>query len=146
MPQECTWITGREEACPEGGGGIQDIQILGADTFEDQLTSEEAVLTYFRSVGVSIGLLGVTVESISSGEIGTRHWIGAQGAAMAIARKWFRRIYLCKCCRHAETRRKFQAAGLALPSANRVKSGVPDISLLLTIYCEWRTNICRWSW
>jgi hypothetical protein len=97
-------------------------------------------------VGVSIGLLGVTVESISSGEIGTRHWIGAQGASMAIARKWFRRIYLCKCCRHTETRRKSQAAGLALPSANRVKSGVPDISLLLTIHCEWRTNICRWSW
>jgi len=27
----------------------------------------------------------VTVESISSGEIGTRHWMGKQGAAVGVA-------------------------------------------------------------
>jgi len=36
-------------------------------------------------VGVLIGLLGVTVESISSGERGTRHWTGEQGAAAVVA-------------------------------------------------------------
>jgi len=35
-------------------------------------------------VGVRIGLLGVTVESISSGEIGTRHWAGEQRAAAVV--------------------------------------------------------------
>ena len=25
MPRECTWITDREEACSEGGGGVPDI-------------------------------------------------------------------------------------------------------------------------
>jgi hypothetical protein len=32
-------------------------------------------------VGVRIGLPGVTLESISNGQIGTRHWTGEQGAA-----------------------------------------------------------------
>jgi len=36
-------------------------------------------------VGVRIGLLGVTVESIPSREIGTRHWTGEQGAAAVVA-------------------------------------------------------------
>jgi len=36
-------------------------------------------------VGVHTGLLGVTVESITSGEIGTRHWTGEQGAAAVVA-------------------------------------------------------------
>jgi hypothetical protein len=31
---------------------------------------------FFLGVRVRIGLLGVTVESISSGEIGSRHWKG----------------------------------------------------------------------
>jgi len=35
-------------------------------------------------VGVRKELLGVTVESISSGEIGTRHWTGEQGAAAVV--------------------------------------------------------------
>ena len=85
MPRECTWITAREEACSEGGGGVPDILILGATTFDDQLASEEVVWTFFLRVGVRIGLLGVTVESISSGEIGTRHWTGEQGAAAVVA-------------------------------------------------------------
>ena len=103
MPRECTWITAREETCYEGGGGVPDIQILGANAFDDQLASEEVVWTFFLRVGVRIGLLGVTVESISSGEIGTRHWTGEQGAAAATARKRFPRVYSCKGCRHAET-------------------------------------------
>jgi len=36
-------------------------------------------------VGVCIGLLGVTVESISGCEIGTRHWTGEQAAAAVVA-------------------------------------------------------------
>jgi len=36
-------------------------------------------------VGVCIGLLGVTVEMISRGEIGTWHWTGEQGAAAVVA-------------------------------------------------------------
>jgi hypothetical protein len=68
MPQECTLNTAREEACSEGGGGVLDIQILGANAFDDQLASEEVVWTFFLRVGVRIGLLGVTMESISSGE------------------------------------------------------------------------------
>ena len=85
MPRECTWITAREEACSKGGGGVPDILILGTNAFDDQLASEEVVWTFFLRVGVRIGLLGVTVESISSGEIGTRHWTGEQGAAAVVA-------------------------------------------------------------
>jgi hypothetical protein len=76
MPRECTWITAREEACSEGGGGVPDILTLGATAFDDQLASEEIVWMFFLRVGVRIGLLGVTVESISRGEIGTRPWTG----------------------------------------------------------------------
>jgi len=85
MPRECTWITAREEACSEEGGGVPDILILGATALDDQLASEEVVWTIFLRVGVLIGLLGVTVESISSGEIGTRHWTGEQGAVAVVA-------------------------------------------------------------
>jgi len=85
MPRKCTWITAREEACSEGGGGDPDISILGTNAFDDQLASEEVVWTFFLRVGVRIGLLGVTVESISSGEIGTRHRTGEQGAAAVVA-------------------------------------------------------------
>jgi hypothetical protein len=85
MPWDCTWITARVEACSEGGGGVPDILILGANAFDDQLASEEVVWTFFLRVGLHIGLLGVTVESISSGEIGTRHWTGEQGAAAVVA-------------------------------------------------------------
>ena len=85
MPRECTWITAREEASSEGGGGVPDILILVATTFDDQLASEEVVWTFFLIVGVRIGLLGVTLDSISSCEIGTRHWTGEQGAAALVA-------------------------------------------------------------
>ena len=56
----------------------------GATTFDNQLASEEVVWMFFLRVGVRIGLLGVTVESISSGGIGTRHWTGEQGAAVVV--------------------------------------------------------------
>jgi hypothetical protein len=85
MPQECTWITAREEACSEGGGGVPDIKILGAIALDDQLASEEVVWTFSLRLGVRIGLLGVTVESIAGGEIGTRHWTGEQGATAVVA-------------------------------------------------------------
>jgi len=63
----------------------------GATTFNDQLTSEEFIWTFFIRVRVCIGLLGVTVESIASGEIGTRHWTGEQGAAVVVAGEQCRR-------------------------------------------------------
>jgi hypothetical protein len=85
MPRESTWIMDRKEVCSEGGGGVPDIQILGANASDDQLASKEVVSTLFLRVGVRIGLVGVTVESISSGKIGTRHWTGEQGAAMVVA-------------------------------------------------------------
>jgi hypothetical protein len=84
MPRECTWITAREEACSEGGC-TSYIQILGATAIDDLLASEQVVWTFFLRVGDCTGLLGVTVESISSGEIGTRHWTGEQGAAAVVA-------------------------------------------------------------
>ena len=134
MPRECTWITAWEEACSEGRGSVQDIQILGANAFDDQLASEEVVWTFFLTVGVRIGLLGVTVESISSGEIGTRHWTREQGAAAATARKRFPRVYLCKHCRHAETRREDWTAGFGPIEANHFKSGLLDIPSYRSIF------------
>jgi len=64
---------------------VPDISILGTNAFDDQLASEEVLWTLFLRVGVRIGLLGVTVESISGGEIGTRHWTGEKGAAAVVA-------------------------------------------------------------
>jgi len=84
MPRECTWITAREEAHSEGGC-TSYIQILGATAIDDLLPSEQVVRTCFLRVGFRIGLLGVTVESISSGEIGTRDWTGEEGAAAVVA-------------------------------------------------------------
>jgi len=84
MTRECTWITARVEARSKGGC-TSNSQILGATAIDDQLASEEVVWTFFLRVGVRIGLLGVTVESISTGEIGTRHWTGEQGAAAVVA-------------------------------------------------------------
>jgi len=43
MPRECTRITARGEACSDGGGGVLDISILGANACDDQLASEEVV-------------------------------------------------------------------------------------------------------
>jgi hypothetical protein len=60
--------TAREEACSEGGGGIPDIQILGATAFDDLLASEQVVGTFFLRVGDCTGLLGATVEGITDGE------------------------------------------------------------------------------
>jgi len=70
--QECTWnVPGsmaREEVCSEGGGGIPDIQILGATAFDDLLASEQVVVTFFLRVGDCTRLLGATVEGITDGE------------------------------------------------------------------------------
>jgi len=84
MPRECTWIMARGEVWSEEGGGVPDILILAANAVDDLLASEEVVWMFFLKVGVCIGLLGVTVESISSGEIGTRHWPGEQEAAAVV--------------------------------------------------------------
>jgi hypothetical protein len=81
MRQVCTRVTTREEECSEGGGYVPDILIPEAAAFDIQLASEKVVWTVFVRVGVCIELLGVTVESISSGEIGIRRWMGEQGAA-----------------------------------------------------------------
>jgi len=126
MPRECTWITARKETRSEGGC-TSYIQILEATAIDDLLASEEVVWMFFLRVGVRIGLLGVIVESISSGEIGTRHWTGKQGAAAATVRKRFLRVYSCKRCRLAKTRREYWTAGLVPIVENGFKSGLLDI-------------------
>ena len=65
-------------------------------------------------MGVRIGLLGVTVESISSGEIGTRHWTGEQGAAAVVAAEELFCWYLNDCYRLAESRREYWTAGVPI--------------------------------
>jgi len=60
--------TAMEEACPEGGGGIPDIQILRTTALDDLLASEQVVGTVFLRVGDCTGLLGATVEGITDGE------------------------------------------------------------------------------
>jgi hypothetical protein len=54
--------------CSEGGGGIPDIQILGATAFDDLLASEQVVGTFFLTVGDCTGLLGATMEGITNAE------------------------------------------------------------------------------
>ena len=61
--------TAREEACSEAGGGIPDIQKLGATAFDDLLASEQVVGTFFLRVGDCTGLLGATMEGITDGEL-----------------------------------------------------------------------------
>jgi len=60
--------TAREEACSEAGGGIPDIQILGATAIDDLQASEQVVGTFFLRVGDCTGLLGATMEGITDGE------------------------------------------------------------------------------
>ena len=81
-----------EEAHSEEGCTLY-IQILGAMAIDDLLASEQVVWTFFSRVEDCTGLLEVTVESISSGELGTRHWTGEQGAAVAAARKMNPSLY-----------------------------------------------------
>jgi hypothetical protein len=76
MARECTLITAREDVYSERRSGVPVILILGSTPFDDQLASEEVVWKFLQIVEVRIGLLGVTVESFSSGEIGARHWTG----------------------------------------------------------------------
>jgi hypothetical protein len=59
--------------------------MLIAIAIDHQLPSEEGVWTFFLTVEVRIGLLGVSVESVSSGEIRTRYWPGEQGVAAVVA-------------------------------------------------------------
>ena len=126
MPRECTWITAREEVRSEGGC-TSYIQILGVTAIDDLLASEQVVWTFILRVIVHSGLLGVTVESISSGEIGTRHWTGEQGAAAGGARKKHPRVYSYECCPLCETRREYWRAGLVTIEANSFKSRLLDI-------------------
>jgi hypothetical protein len=67
-PENAPESTAREEACSEVGGGIPDIQILGATAFDDLLASEQVVGTFFLRVGHCTGLLGAIVEGITDGE------------------------------------------------------------------------------
>ena len=60
-------------------------------------------------------------------EIGPRRWTGEQGAAVATARRRFPRVYSCKRCRLAETRREYWIAGLGPVGANSFESGLLDI-------------------
>jgi len=67
-PGNAPGSSAREEVRSEGGGGIPDIQILGATAFDDLLASEQVVRTFFLRVGDCTGLLGATVEDITDGE------------------------------------------------------------------------------
>jgi len=67
-PRNVPGSTAREEACCEGGGGDEDIQILGATAFDDLLASEQVVGALFLRVGDCTGLLGATEEGITDGE------------------------------------------------------------------------------
>jgi len=64
------------------GACMSYMKILGATPIDDRLASEEVICTFFLTVGDCTGLLGVTLESISGGEIETRHYTGEQGAPM----------------------------------------------------------------
>jgi len=67
-PGNAPGSTAMEEACSEGGGGIPDIQMLGATAFDDLLASEQVVGIFCLRVGDCTGLLGATVEGITDGE------------------------------------------------------------------------------
>ena len=86
--------------------------ILEATTIDHIRGSEQVDWTIIERGGIRPRLLGVTVESLSSGEIGTRHWTGEQRAAAAITRYRHLRVYLCKRCQLADTWRDFQMARL----------------------------------
>jgi len=75
IPRDCTWITAREEICSKGDC-TSCIQILGPTVIDDLLASEQVVRPFFLRVGGCTALLGVAVESISSGEIRITHWTG----------------------------------------------------------------------
>jgi hypothetical protein len=57
-------------------------------------------------------------------EIGPRRWMGEQGAAAETVRKRFPRVYSCKRCQLAETRREYRMAALGPIVANHFKSGL----------------------
>jgi hypothetical protein len=67
-PENVAGSTAREEVCSERGGGIPDIQILGATPCDDILASEQVVVPFFLRVGDCSRLLGATVEGITDGE------------------------------------------------------------------------------
>jgi hypothetical protein len=67
-PGNVPGCTAREEACSEGGGGIPDIQILGATADDNLLASEQVVGTFTLRVGDCAGLLRATVEGTTDGE------------------------------------------------------------------------------
>jgi len=146
MPRECTWMLAKEEACSEEGRGIPEIHFLGATTFDHLPDSEEVVWTFFRRVGDCTRLLWVTVESMSSGDKGTRDWTGNQGAAAATARNRHPRELSCKSFRLATLRMEYWMAGLWSSTADPFQIQPPGhCFILLHIQYEWRTNICGWS-
>jgi len=87
MLRKCVWIIDKKEVCSKGGSGVPDISILATNAFDDQLASEEVVWTFFVAVRVRIGLLSLTMGSISGGNIRTRHWTGEEVAAAVVPAK-----------------------------------------------------------
>ena len=87
------------------------------------------------------------MESISSREIGTRHWTGEQGAAVATARNRFPGYTCVNVVVTPSHEGSTVRRGLALPWANRFKSGLLDIPPYSSIYIyyELRSNVRRWS-
>jgi len=66
-------------------------------------------------------------------EIGPRRWTGEQGAAAATARNRFPKVYSCKGCRLAETRREYWTVGLGPIEAQHFNSELLDISSYCSI-------------
>jgi len=86
MPLKCTGIQPKVDPYYQCGC-TSYIQILGCTAIEDLLAYEEAIGKFYLRVWDCTGLLGVTMEYISSGEIGTRDSTGVQGTVVAEA-KW----------------------------------------------------------
>jgi len=75
---------GREEAHSKGGS-TSYVQVLGGSAMNNLQASDRVVWTLFQIVRDCTEMLGVTVESISIGEIGIRYWTGEPRAAAAAA-------------------------------------------------------------
>jgi len=67
-PGNVSGPSARKVACSEAGGGIPDIQILGAIAFNNLPASAQVIRTFFLRVGDCTAQLRATVEGITDGE------------------------------------------------------------------------------
>jgi len=79
MPQECNWITSVVDVDSEGSC-TSYIHSVDATVIDNLLASVQTVRTVFLKVVDCTGLLGVAMEGIYGGDVGTRHWMCKQRA------------------------------------------------------------------